>query len=336
MEKISIFNYEAFYLDFLEGNLSEEDSLLLLKFLEQHPELKVEDDMLVTLDDEALQLDAQFKADLKQISFDETGITSQNVEKFLIAETEGLLSYQKQDELNQIVGKDASLIQLRKLYSSTRLIADKSIVFANKKDLKQNKRIVLWPYLTLAAATIAILLFFWNATTNMVETTGESNTAINKTPTTKDKQNKPLNPIKETPNGSENNYKEQRAPINEMVEENPIVVAEIEKSRINRTVNPVVNGLNRKQIKPLNQSNKELEIIENNLVAQVTPRTFEKEDEYTMLGFNDMNNPIKPITSRLGDVVKQEVDFRAAKATKNQSGGFYLKIGKLEISKRKY
>ena len=43
MERISIFNYEAFYLDYLEGRLNQEDSALLLLFLESHPELIVED-----------------------------------------------------------------------------------------------------------------------------------------------------------------------------------------------------------------------------------------------------------------------------------------------------
>jgi len=41
MEHISIFNYEAFYLDFLEGTLSEEDTALFLKFMEEHPELRL-------------------------------------------------------------------------------------------------------------------------------------------------------------------------------------------------------------------------------------------------------------------------------------------------------
>ncbi|MDP5012056.1 MAG: hypothetical protein NWQ47_12565 [Crocinitomicaceae bacterium] len=54
------------------------------------------------------------------------------------------------------------------------------------------------------------------------------------------------------------------------------------------------------------------------------------------MGFQDMKNPIKPITKRLGDVVKQEVDFRAAKTTSERSGGFYFKIGKLEVSHRKH
>lgn len=334
MEKISIFNYEAFYLDFLEGNLSKEDSLLLLKFLEHHPELKVEDETLVTMEDEALQLDAQFKADLKQISFDETGITTLNVEKFLIAETENLLSTQKQNELNQFVGKDKSLIKLRKMYASTHLVADNSIIFANKKSLKQNKRIVLWPYLAMAAASVAILLFLWNSTTNVVDPITAPITSNSKTPVKKDQQKQQEIPNKKS---SQSNEKENYlAPINEIVDQNPIVIAQVNPVNNKRNSNPAIDGIKHRKVKTLNPSRRELEIIENNTVAQATPQTFEKEEEYTMLGFNEMNNPIKPITSRLGDVVKQEVDFRTAKATEKQSGGFYLKIGKLEISRRKF
>jgi hypothetical protein len=54
------------------------------------------------------------------------------------------------------------------------------------------------------------------------------------------------------------------------------------------------------------------------------------------MGFQDMKNPIKPITNRLGDAVKKEVDFRTAKTTSERSGGFYFKIGKLEVSHRKH
>ena len=50
MEKISIFNYEAYYLDLLEGNLSEEDTALLLDFLEQHPHLKLDHEFMPELD----------------------------------------------------------------------------------------------------------------------------------------------------------------------------------------------------------------------------------------------------------------------------------------------
>jgi hypothetical protein len=132
MEKISIFNYEAFYLDHLEGNLNAEDTALLLAFLEEHPELKVEDDDFPMLEEEGLQLDAQFKSDLKQIAFNETTITTENIEKFMIAEAEGLLSNQKIKEMDQFIGDNSSLRRSRALFIATRLKPDHSIIFTDK------------------------------------------------------------------------------------------------------------------------------------------------------------------------------------------------------------
>ena len=100
MEKISIFNYEAFYLDYLEGNLNTEDAELFITFLNDHPELKVNDDFLPTFSNEQSALDAQFKEDLKQISFNETAICNENVGQFFIAEAEKLLSQEKIIELD--------------------------------------------------------------------------------------------------------------------------------------------------------------------------------------------------------------------------------------------
>ena len=36
-------NYESFYLDFLEGNLNQEDTNAMLAFLDEHPMFKLED-----------------------------------------------------------------------------------------------------------------------------------------------------------------------------------------------------------------------------------------------------------------------------------------------------
>jgi hypothetical protein len=70
MERISIFNYEAFYLDYLEGRLNQEDSALLLLFLESHPELIVEDGLDSFAIDENVVLNPKIKNSLKEV--DET------------------------------------------------------------------------------------------------------------------------------------------------------------------------------------------------------------------------------------------------------------------------
>jgi hypothetical protein len=79
----------------------------------------------------------------------------------------------------------------------------------------------------------------------------------------------------------------------------------------------------------------DLDLIENQVAQESYEQRYQKND-YTVLGVQDMNNPIKPITNRIGDLVKQDVDFRTAKATEKNSGGFYIKIGKFELSHKKH
>jgi hypothetical protein len=99
---------------------------------------------------------------------------------------------------------------------------------------------------------------------------------------------------------------------------------------------PAVGGLSLNNVKEISNS------IDHQEIEQSTPRkttnnnVSQTVDDYSMVGFNDMKNPIKPITNRLADVVKQEVDFRTAKPTEKRSGGFYVKIGKFELSHRKF
>jgi hypothetical protein len=160
MEHISIFNYEAFYLDFLEGTLSEEDTALFLKFMEEHPDLRLEDESLVTMDDQFVALDQTFKENLKQVSFNEAAISLNNVEQFLIAQTEGLLTENKNAELNVFLAQDPSLLHAQRVYAHTKMTADESIVYAEKSSLKQVRRVALWPLLSLAAAASVAVFFF--------------------------------------------------------------------------------------------------------------------------------------------------------------------------------
>ena len=152
MEHISIFNYEAFYLDFLEGTLSEEDTALFLKFMEAHPELRLEDEAMLAIQNEFVSLDQSFKENLKQILYNETVISFNNVEQFLIAQLEGLLSETKNTELNVFLVQYPALLQLQHVYESTKLNPDLSVVYTQKSSLKQARRVALWPILSFAAA----------------------------------------------------------------------------------------------------------------------------------------------------------------------------------------
>jgi hypothetical protein len=338
MEKISLFNYEAFYLDYLEGNLSVEDTALLLTFLEQHPELKLDDEHLPLLDDNVHRLDTQFKSDLKQIMFNETAITSENVDQFMIAQTEKLLDQKKLNELDAFIGNNSSLRRTSALYAATRIKPDYSIVFTDKENLKRSKRMVLWPYISFAAAAavIAFIVVFMqndNRSLNSLEGPGLAvSDSLNKIEQKKsdEKQIKALD--------------EHQLPVDDVFVPGK-TFATIEKEKEPKVIpfNENQNDL-RKDIDPIKLrspkafdiAHKYQDIIETKRINPSEGSTVTRTSDYAQLGFQEMNNPIKPLTNRLGNLVNQEVDFRTSKATRKNSGGFYLKIGKFELSHKKH
>ena len=334
MEHISIFNYEAFYLDFLEGNLNEEETALFLAFMEAHPELKLEDESLVSVEVETFNLDPQFKTNLKQVSFVDTPITLSNVEQFLIAETEGQLSSEKLAELEAFVAANSSLHQTQKLYAAAHLKADLSIVYADKASLKRKKTLVLWPYVSLAlAASLTAILFYVYYSGNQLLVNGPTNVLVqaDTTEVVPKKESK-----KEKIKLDQLNQK-QASESNDYVADSNPTIEQNNQTPIKQDRPTQIDRLNLKGLKTIKSKKTDLEIIERN-PADLAVQSVNKQSitDVAYMGFQDMKNPIKPITNRLGDAVKKEVDFRTAKTTSERSGGFYFKIGKLEVSHRKH
>jgi hypothetical protein len=334
MEHISIFNYEAFYLDFLEGNLNEEETALFLAFMEAHPELRLEDESLVSVEVETSNLDTQFKNSLKQVSFANTPITLSNVDQFLIAETEGQLSSAKLAELESFILANPSLRQSQKLYAATHLKADTSIVYSDKAGLKRKKAIVLWPYVSLAlAASLTAILFYVYYSGNQQLVNGPTNVLVQADTTEvllKEESSKEENKLDQLNHNQQPSTKDFVALSNPTSDQN--VQTPTKQDR------PIqIDRLNIKGLKTIKSKKTDLEIIERNPVdLAVQSVNNQSTNDVAYMGFQDMKNPIKPITNRLGDAVKQEVDFRTAKTTSERSGGFYFKIGKLEVSHRKH
>lgn len=338
MEKISIFNYEAFYLDYLEGNLSEEDAALLLAFLEQHPELKLDDDHLPVLEEDLAQLDLQFKSDLKQIMFNETAVTADNVEQFMIAQTEELLNQEKINELEVFIANNASLRKSRALYAATRIKPDYSIVYADKENLKRSRRIGFLPYIAFAAAASVIafvFIFIQNGNRPLSNLNGQTlagNDSIKQIeqPQDKNKQRKDAdlnkNPVDEV-------FVPGRTFATIEKEEEPGVSTSKEKQNEQRNN---IDQMNFRSPKAFELAHLDQDIIELKRSNSTERSNETRTSDYAQLGFQEMNNPIKPVTNRLGDLVNQEVDFRTAKPTQKNSGGFYIKIGKFELSHKKH
>lgn len=328
IKKINIFNYEAYYLDFLEGNLSSEDEMLLLDFLEEHPECKMEDDELPQFEAPGVSLgDTSF---LKETG-DNDAISPSNIDHFLIAEAEGILEPNKQDELNDFLKDNPSYDKDRKQVAAVYFEPDTSIVLNDKSELKRRKTIVLWPYVASAAAAVIAAVFFLYQPD---QTTGSISIADNET----EPQN--VTDVKMPANNfdlaAEQGSEAAVSTFTADAETLGMTQPSVNKNNIRNTnseelisprlekapARPIVAAFNDADLKP---------------VTTIPPHLTEKQknnSDFAYIDFKQMKNPIEPITKLISDKTKTEVDFRKEDSPKAK--GFYLKIGKFEVSRRKH
>ncbi|MCE3296715.1 MAG: hypothetical protein K0R65_2429 [Crocinitomicaceae bacterium] len=318
---VNIENYEAFYLDYLEGNLDEEQMRAFLQFLDQNPELKMEEDLPSFKEDSAAQLDAGFIAGLKVFDAAE-GITETNYEQFMIASVEGALPATKQVELNDFIARRPHLKPELDLYAKTRLVADTSIVYPNKAALKRGTVIPMYVRIAAVAASILLVLTFipWNTDPESVMSAQVASLSVDldiqakentrKIPSEIQRKTKPSHfaGLQAEEHGTQTSAANGR-------EKNTVAVLQAKKATRIETV-PGEKELVALNLKP-----------ENHVEAD------ESESGY-YLGLSEMKNPIPFVTNGIKNRFKQDVDLRTAKASKHKQGGFYLKIGKFEFSRK--
>jgi hypothetical protein len=130
--EINKHNYEAFFLDYHEGNLTPQQVADLLLFVEQHPELKEEFESFenVTLEDFS-SYNYKDKQDLKK------EINLANKEEYFIHSVEGTLNNTEQDLLNNYLEQHPQFLNEFNLFQKTKLVADTNIVFTEKEKLKR-------------------------------------------------------------------------------------------------------------------------------------------------------------------------------------------------------
>lgn len=138
---IDIKNYQAYILDYYEGNLSEKQAAKLMSFLEKHPDLKKEFEEFEVIelrDDCDTDVTYQHKGLLKKPEPEyNLPVTDENFELFCIAEAEGLLNEKETEELNRFVAQDPSFRNTREKYALAFAKPDEKIVFQSKEDLKK-------------------------------------------------------------------------------------------------------------------------------------------------------------------------------------------------------
>lgn len=156
MSNINLNNYEAFWLDYLEGNLSVDDQAAFVLFVSQHPELEIDlDESLITLVDSSKSRLTNFeKDDLKALA---------ELEELVVLDLDNEL-----DELSRFdeLSKNHPLLykQLKSDYIKTKL-SPVPVLYAEKSALKQTLIIPAYIKWATAAAVIGIIATFfpWNA-----------------------------------------------------------------------------------------------------------------------------------------------------------------------------
>ncbi len=134
-------NYEAYFLDYHEGNLTPQEVADVLLFVQNHPELKEE---LESFENFSIKdyptILFENKADLKK------KITEANREEYFIKAVENILTPAEKQLLDDYIKQHPHVIVDYHLFQQTKLQANTSIVFENKDRIKKVLTPVLLPF----------------------------------------------------------------------------------------------------------------------------------------------------------------------------------------------
>ena len=153
MNQINIHNYEAYLLDYSEGNLSDELQMELELFLIQHSELDIDLYELSPVSIEVEQFSFNNKQQLKKTSADLVSETQ------FVAYVEDQLSSDEKSHIEKSCLNDQTLAKELTLYQHTIVLADASIVYPHKAQLKRKAKIIWFNFSATQFAAAASVLF---------------------------------------------------------------------------------------------------------------------------------------------------------------------------------
>lgn len=162
--KITLNNYEIYFLDHFDGNLPVEDEKELVLFLESNPELKEEFNSFSNINLDQEEIIFTNKASLKKtkiLVF--STLNEENYEDSFIAYFEGDLSDDKKLEVEKFINLNPSLKAEFDLHNKL-FLNKEEIIFDNKVQLKKKLVIFPWQFKTTMATAASIILLisvFW-------------------------------------------------------------------------------------------------------------------------------------------------------------------------------
>ena len=333
MEKINKYNYEAYFLDFIEGNLSAEEQHDLQLFLLENPDLKTQLEVDFTdVKLAATPFNLDNKEELKVADYSILNLNS--VEYWMLESVEKNLNQDQENALQQFVKKN----KLEKEYvafSSTRLQADLNEVFENKQRLKVSTGVVIPLYYRVAAVAAIVIVLISIAVNSSLFNSVSPNQNLDyaamgklEIPKHQGVSNEDVNAINKndnianTPVKNQNridNNKNNKNQNNFVVPENLIVHQEDKKDKDTSGV-------------PLDDDKK---IVNNfpkdTLVDQV-------QDDLVVYGGPQIKSeqPYKIITDAASNFTNQEIYFsRDKNVESNEYVAYQFKLGKFEFERKK-
>jgi hypothetical protein len=158
-------NYEIFFLDYHEKNLTPEQVAELLIFLEVNPELKKEFEAFSTFSvNDNSEVVFEDKEKLKK-----PVITTSNFNHFAVDNLEGDLLPEEKIQYKKFVAANSQFKKEEDLFSKTKLKADLNIKHPDKNSLRHKGKIIPFNFFYVAAAACILLMlgiFFSKQLTN--------------------------------------------------------------------------------------------------------------------------------------------------------------------------
>lgn len=183
MSRINLDNYEAWFLDFYEGQLDAAQIDEMFQFLERNPKLKAElknfeilplqpeptpfdEKSFLKGEEDNLLEDPNLKLSPNQnIKFEFKHLLKKPevVEEDIFALAEGTITGLQAEELKGIILQDNTLYHSYLAYQNARLVPDKSIVYPHKNQLKKGAAIIplFMRYASAAAVITGLAVSVW-------------------------------------------------------------------------------------------------------------------------------------------------------------------------------
>ena len=215
--KITRDNYEAYFLDYLEGNLDENLVDDFLKFLQENPDLKEELSLMDFAPLEPINTFFSKKEKLYKEKYDD----EKEFNLAAIALIEGDISKSEKAQFDAYLLNHPEKQKEVQQFQQTKLQPDETVVFAHKNKLYRRslgKAIFLWSSRAAAVLVVALAIYFY------IDQSGEDiinksrlavveNQEGGRTPATAEAEDiEPIIEIKAIPAGQENEVKPKAIP----------------------------------------------------------------------------------------------------------------------------